>query len=157
MNALIVYASNSGGTYFVSEIIKKTLEKNGCKVQLIKAHELRIEDINEADLVILGSCTWQYGSEEGQMHEHFHTLQKNVAGAKFTPSNFAVFGLGDSSYFQFCNAVNHLEDLVTSWSKKWVVPSLRINRFYADQEEKEEIVKNWAEKIVKTVNLTGPA
>jgi flavodoxin len=151
MNTLIIYASNSGGTYFVSELIKQTLEKNGYTAIVRKANEVRIEDMQKYDLVILGSCTWQYERREGEMHEHFHILQKNVAGATLTPSNFAVFGLGDLSYFQFCNAVNHLEDLITSWGKKWLVPSLRINRFYADQEEKEEIVKNWTLRIVSAL------
>lgn len=148
MNAIIIYASNSGGTYFVSEIIKDTLEKNGYVVKLKRASEVKVEDIQSQNLVILGSCTWQYGSEEGQMHEHFHILKKNFAEVNLNPSNFAIFGLGDSTYFQFCASVNHLEELVKSWGKTLLVPSLRINRFYADQEEKEEIVRNWTEGLL---------
>lgn len=151
MKALILYATNSGGTYFAAQIIQTRLEENAITTTLAEAHAIDANAMKDHDIIILGSNTWFVNGEEGQMHSWFFELKNNIADASFNGKAFAVFGLGDTSYFSFCKSVDHLENLVDSWKGKKIVPSLRINRFYADEEKKTDHVLAWTDQIIEVL------
>ncbi len=148
MKVLILYATNSGGTFFASEVVKKVLEKNDMLITMVEARAGNEAMIDQHNLIILGSNTWFVDGEEGQMHSWFFDLQKNIGKTQFPDKQFAIFGLGDKSYFTFCESVIHLEKLVESWKGRRLVPSLRINRFYAEQEKKTEFIMTWVDQII---------
>lgn len=151
MKILIIYATYSGATYFAAQEIQQLLESHAHAVTLKKPEDILDADLNSSDFVVFGSCTWNYKGEEGQMHPSFHQLQSALGEKKFPNLKCAIFGLGDSSYISFCNAVNHLEKLIQKLGGKRIVPSHRINRFYADQEEKTALLKTWTEQIVNAI------
>lgn len=144
---MIVYATNSGGTYFAAQKVQEILQKKGYEVALVEAHEVTPETLSEFDLIVFGSNSWNYNNAEGQYHTHFFLLAEKLKNKKYPGKKFAVFALGDASYLQFAGAAQHLEKLVKSIGGTLVVPSLKINRFYADQEEKEQIIADWAVQI----------
>lgn len=151
MKALILYATNSGGTYFAAHIIKTRLEENAITTTLAEARATDASAIKDHDIIVLGSNTWFVNGEEGQMHSWFFELKKNIGEATFETMRFAVFGLGDTSYFSFCKSVDHLENLVDSWKGKRIIASLRINRFYSDEEKKTDDVIAWTDQIIEAL------
>lgn len=163
MNILILYGTYSGGTLEVSEEIAKILKNVGHSAtveniistsesgEYILQSERVLQQIKSHDLVILGSCTWFEDGEEGQMHSGFRALEKEIAKALFEGSSFAIFGLGDSNYAMFCKAVTHLEKFVKDRQGTLAGPSLRINRYYFNQEDAKQTVGKWVKELLLTL------
>lgn len=153
MKTLIVYGTNSGGTFRASELIRDVLVDQGHTVTLQPAKTTDPNDLGTFDLVILGSCTWDYfkGQErrEGWPQEHMVELQDKLLQANkiFPGHRFAVFGLGDSSYTVFCGAVDHLIQLVNDLGGELIGEPLRIDGFFFHPEENEQRLRDWATTV----------
>src|SRR3989338_10992409 len=112
MNVLIAYATNSGGTYFAAQTVKKVLEAKKFSVTTAEVEDLSPHDFKKYDLIILGSCSWNYKDLEGQLPKSFEEFVKNTPANSLQNKKCAVFGLGDSEYLYFCGAVGILEKYI---------------------------------------------
>lgn len=153
MNILLVYGTNSSGTAVVAQSIAEHLTAAGHTITVQHARETTPEDLRSpVDLIILGSCTWErYTPEgtrlEGQLQQHmFALLEKADVNPKH---RFALFGLGDSSYTDFCAAADHLETAVQGWMGQLVVPTLRIDSYFFDLKKNRQRVADWAGALVQ--------
>ncbi len=148
MNVLIIYATFSGSTLTAAQLIEAVLKRKGHAVTLKSANEADPSEMNNYDLVVLGSCTWDFSGLEGQLHSYFVDFAKKLQGKDFSQKKFAVFGLGDKTYTHFCAAVDHLEKIVADVKGQKIKDSLRIDRFYFNQEAETKRLQSWAEKLV---------
>lgn len=147
MRIVIIYATNSGSTYFVSKLLEETLRVKH-EVSVITAKNATAELMRSADMVIFGSPSWNYGKLEGYPHEAMRLLLERLKDEKFKRQRFAVFGCGDSSYTYFCGAVDHMERFIKEHGGKLVCPSLRIDGFYFSEVENTGRVVDWAKRLV---------
>lgn len=146
MTALIVYASNSGGTYLTAKLIRDSLESFGTKVFLKKAKDTSVKDLEEADLILIGSPSW-YLEEEGRPHGTIVDFMEKFKDKDFSSKNFALFGCGDRSYLHFCGAVDELEEFVKGVKGKKMSDSLKIDGFFFDLEGSTVQVEKWAKSL----------
>lgn len=153
MNILIVFATNSGTTQVVQELITGVLTRAGHTVTVKEARDAKPEDINASQVVLLGSPSWDFGGSEGMTHEDFVPLMEKLRTMKFDGKPFAIFGLGDSSYKHFCGAVDHLEKLVADIGGKLATPSLHIDNYYTDVTGFDGNIAAWTEKLMKTFTI----
>lgn len=155
MKALIVYATNSGGTFFAAQTIQDELSKKGWETSIMKASDVTPDQIAGGhDLVILGSNSWNYGGAEGQMHQHFKDLHEKIGDRKYEGVKFAVYGLGDDSYQKFCGGADQLKEFVGAIGGQLVGEPMKIDRFYADQKQKEDHLRQWIGFIVGSISQT---
>lgn len=76
MNILVVYFSKFGNTQKVAETIAETLESKG-PVRVISADQLTASDLNEVDLLVMGSPTHRMNLPEA-VRPLFKTLPKRL-------------------------------------------------------------------------------
>lgn len=150
MNILLIYATNSGGTFLSSGIISEVLKKHQHTVTVKNVRDAKPDDIANYDLIILGSPSWDYQGKEGQPHQDYLPFMEKAQGKSFPDKPFAIFGLGDSSFAYFTGAVDHLENFVKTIGGKLVIDSLRIDGFYFDQDKNSQIITDWAERVANT-------
>ncbi len=150
MHIILVYATNSGSTYLVGQLIKEVLEKNHA-ITVKTAAETNLADFKKADLIILGSPSWYFDHKEGYPHETMMHLISKLRGENFSYTKFAIYGCGDSSYTYLCGAVDHLEKWVAEIQGQKIVDSLRIDGFYFDEEKNSRLVTAWAEELSKKI------
>jgi flavodoxin short chain len=148
---LIAYATNSGGTLTVAQLIGEKLKEKGFEVLLKDIREVKKETLPEFDLIIFGSPSWDYNDKEGQPHEFFTKFMEDCDGVKL--KKVAVFGLGDTAYLHFCGAVDYIENFVKKNGGEIAVESLRIDGFFFSQKENEERALDWT--YVLTGNVTA--
>ncbi|MEK7570457.1 MAG: flavodoxin family protein [Patescibacteria group bacterium] len=155
MNVTLIYATNSGGTQEAGKIIAEVFSAAGHTVTMKRANAASAADITSADLVILGSCSWERmeGKEklEGQLQEHMLAFTQTLLGHTYPKVRFAVYGLGDSSYTVFCGAADRLEEVVKKIQGQKVGETLRIDGFFFQENQNEAKVKQWAEQLVKSL------
>lgn len=151
MNILLVYATNSGTTMMAAQAVSDKLTAAGHSVTMKQVVETTVEEITVAPMVIFGSPSWDFDGKEGMPHEDYLPLMEKLKTMNAQNKPFAIFGLGDSSYRIFCGSVDHMEELVKTMKGKLVVPSLRIDNYFADQTKHMESINSWAESVGKTL------
>ena len=150
MNILLIYATNSGTTQTVADMINNLLAQSGQTVTMKYVSDVTPDMFGQYDLVILGSPSWDYEGKEGQPHDHYLPLFEASKGKTFEGKKFAVFGLGDQSYAIFCGAVDHLENYVKSMHGTLVTPSLRIDNYYSTTDTSNAAIEEWVKKLITT-------
>lgn len=147
MQIALSYATYSGGTTMVAEYITHLFTEKRHTVTLLETENTTPEILMPNDLIILGSPS--YGDEEPpEAMKHFvdETTPKTFSGKQF-----AIFGLGDKSFPMFCGAVDLLERFVHKQKGALIVPSLRIDGYFSNQNESELQMSEWIETITKAV------
>ena len=148
MKVLIVFATYSGGTHIAGTIIEDLLKKNH-EVVLKSVQDLDPKEFQDSDFIILGSNSWFEQKQEGQMNSGFHSLKEKLQPDCFKGKSFAIYALGDSNLYHntFAKAADHLEKLVRGFGGDAVVPPLKVDRFYFDEEGNEKKITKWAEEL----------
>lgn len=152
MTILVAYATNSSGTLTASKIVADLLSNAGHAVTHLDIRAVEPLHLANYDIIILGSPSWDYkaasGRLEGMPHEFFRNFIQKAHGITFPEKKFAIFGLGDTAYINFCGAADRLESFVKSLMGVLVIPSLRIDGFYFDQMNNEKRVADWTNQLV---------
>lgn len=146
MNILMVWATNSGTTQTVAQMINDGLAAAGHTVTSKEARATTPEDFTGAQVILLGSPSWDFEGHEGYPHEDFLPLMDKMKTTEVAKP-FAIFGLGDSSYKFYNGAVDHLEEFVKTLKGTLLIPSLKIDRFYNDQNGNTEKVNAWVGEL----------
>jgi flavodoxin I len=151
MKILIVYATYSNSTFTAAHLAEQELKDANFEPQVILAREVQPEHIQNADLVIIASPSWDYHGNQGQPHEDYLLFRKAMEGKTFPGKKFAVLGLGDSTYTYFCGAVAHLEEMIAQLQGKLLVDSLKIDQFYMYEPESTQKIKEWTRRVAKQI------
>ena len=128
---LLVYASMSGNTEAMADLIEKGLLEGGAEVDRHEAMDVDAALFNDYQYMIFGAYTWG----DGDLPDEFLDIYDDMEGMDFTGKMFAVFGSGDTSYEHFCGAVDILEDKIKELGGNVVLPSVKIEMNPEDEEE----------------------
>ena len=135
---LIVYASWSGNTQEVAEMIEETLVAENIAVTTYRIGGGVIPNPRDFDAIIFGSFTWEQGSTPDEVKDF-------VADVGYKPANVYVFGTGDTQFggdTLFCHA------------------AVKLARFYASPYEplkieqsprgvQQEKVIEWSKGVIR--------
>ncbi|MCY9263600.1 flavodoxin [Bacillus haynesii] len=128
---LLVYASMSGNTEAMADLIEKGLLEGGAEVDRHEAMDVDAALFTDYQHMIFGAYTWG----DGELPDEFLDIYDDMEGMDFTGKTFAVFGSGDTSYEHFCGAVDMLEDKIKELGGGVVLPSVKIEMNPEDEEE----------------------
>ncbi|KAB7668853.1 flavodoxin [Bacillus sp. B1-b2] len=142
MNVLIGFASMSGNTEEIMDIIKNQLEKKGCQIKLEEIETLNVQDIPNYDLVLIGSYTWGDGDLPYEAEEFYEDLD-NV---DLKGSICGCFGSGDTVYPAYCQAVNLFSEKLQERGANVFETLLKIE-FSPDTREEVEECENYANSL----------
>ena len=84
MNILLVFATNSGTTQTVAQMISDALTAAGHAITVKEARVTAPEDFTGAQFVIMGSPSWDFDGNEGFPHEDLIALMDKMKGASVT-------------------------------------------------------------------------
>lgn len=129
---LISYATMSGNTQKVADHIAQELSKYMPEVEtkLVDMMELTEEQFAEYDLVMLGSSTWTDGDYNPISLEFFSQLQGTTTD--FSKLRFAIFGLGESYYPEFCTVVDKMAQVLKSKNGIIIGEPLKLDGYVDD-------------------------
>ena len=131
---LIAYASMSGNTESIADLIKVSLDAFDHEVVLQEMEGMDAEELLAYDGIILGSYTWGDGElpfEAVDFHDDLENI--DLAGKKV-----AVFGSGDTAYELFCEAVTIFEERLVERGAELVQEGLKIELAPEDEEDVEK-------------------
>ncbi len=151
MKLLIFYSSNSGSTHTVARILESVLSqgKELSQVLLKNSRECTVADIQASDYIVAGTPSWFVDNKEGQPHEDVTALLEQISKINLEDKFFAVFGCGDRSYLNFCNAVEIVKESLAKTGATLLMEPLKIDSFFFDQENNESRAEAWAQDMIK--------
>ncbi|GBG96978.1 flavodoxin [Lactococcus termiticola] len=104
--AKIVYASMTGNTQEIAEIVADKLEDLGLDVDLDECTTVDAEDFVDADLCIV--ATYTYG--DGELPDEIVDFYEDLADVDLAGKTFGVCGSGDTFYDDFCVCIDMFEE-----------------------------------------------
>jgi len=145
---LLAYASMSGNTEAIADLIEEELVKHGLHVKRAEVYDIDASDLVSAESIIFGAYTWG----DGELPDDFLDLYDEMDDIDLSQKQMAVFGSGDSSYDIFCGAVDLIEEKIKGRNGNIAVPGLKIelSPFGEDVEKCKVFAKDFAEVVAKS-------
>ena len=142
MNIKLVYASLTGNTEMLSDlIIEKFEEEKGLEIEKLFIEDMVDFDfLDDADAFIIATYTYGEGDLPEEMEEFFEALgEKNFSG-----KTYGVIGTGDTVYEQFCVCVDQFNDQIAKTGAINPTQNLKIE-IEADTDEDFENIDKFIE------------
>ncbi|MGX7024373.1 flavodoxin [Vagococcus hydrophili] len=95
--AKIVYASMTGNTEEISDIIEEKLEDEGIEIEREECSDVDSDFFNDADICIV--ATYTYG--DGELPFEFEDFFEDLKGEELSGKIFGVVGSGDKEYGEY--------------------------------------------------------
>ncbi|MEH7327810.1 flavodoxin [Priestia megaterium] len=145
---LLAYASMSGNTEAIADLIEEELVKHGLHVKRAEVYDIDASDLISAESIIFGAYTWG----DGELPDDFLDLYEEMDDIDLSQKQMAVFGSGDSSYDVFCGAVDLIEEKIKERNGNIAVSGLKIelSPFGEDVEKCKVFAKGFAEVVAKS-------
>ncbi|MCM3770132.1 flavodoxin [Priestia aryabhattai] len=145
---LLAYASMSGNTEAIADLIEEELVKRGLHVKRAEVYDIDASDLVSAESIIFGAYTWG----DGELPDDFLDLYDEMDNMDFSQKQVAVFGSGDSSYDIFCGAVDLIEEKIKERNGNVIVPGLKIelSPFGEDVEKCKMFARDFVEVVAKS-------
>ncbi|MCM3783929.1 flavodoxin [Neobacillus mesonae] len=132
-NILIVYASLTGNTEEIAELIAEGVKKAGHNTVMKSAENCSADEMLKYDGTMIGLYTWGDGDLPDEFLDFYEELDElDLRGYKV-----ALFGSGDTSYDLFCGAVDTAEAKLKERGAIVTEPSLKIEYSPLDEEKKD--------------------
>jgi len=122
VKVLVVYASLTGNTEEMAELIVEGIRQAGGEAVLKSVTECNAIEINSYKGVLLGAYTWG----DGELPDEALDFYDEMDELEMTAIKSAVFGSGDTGYAIYCGAVDLLEAKLKERGAEIVQKSLKI-------------------------------
>lgn len=104
--AKIVYASMTGNTEEISEIIENALSEKNIDVEREEVDDVEVDFFDDADLCII--ATYTYG--EGELPDEFEEFYEELGDKDLNGKIYGVVGSGDREYEEhFCRSAHDFD------------------------------------------------
>lgn len=103
MKALVVYASLTGNTEEIADIMTEALENLGVEAEMVECSSAYGEDFLEADICVV--ATYTYGID-ANLPDEIVDLYEDLEAIDLSGKVYATLGSGDHFYEKFCKSVD---------------------------------------------------
>jgi flavodoxin short chain len=143
--AKIVYASMTGNTEGISEILEEKLKAAGLDVERIEADDAESDVFADADIAIV--ATYTYG--DGDIPDELEDFHDDLSDEDLSGKTYGVVGSGDEEVYPdtFCTAADLFAEAFEATGAKKGSATVKINND-AEDEDVENLQK-FVDEIVK--------
>ncbi|MBJ6745255.1 flavodoxin [Streptococcus sp. 121] len=139
--AKIVYASMTGNTEEIADIVADKLRDLGLEVDVDECTTVEAEDFLEADVAIVASYTYGDGELPDEIVDFYEDLKEINLEGKY----YGVIGSGDTFYDEFCKAVDDFDQVFSEIGAEKIAENVKVD--LAAEDEDIENLENFAEEI----------
>lgn len=133
----IVYASMTGNTEEISEILENTVQDAGFEVEREECSEVDVDFFDDADACVIATYTYGDGELPFEFEDFFDELEDKDLSGKI----FGVVGSGDREYGDlFCKSAHDFVEALEKAGAKKVAETVEIEN-NAEDEDVEALKK----------------
>ena len=146
MKLIIAYGSSTGNTAKIAAGLASVFREKGMDVAVKTTAGIKAADLQDYDVVLLGSSTWGLGSLQESVKPMFLALSDVNLEGKLG----GAFGCGDAYSYPrtFCKAVDLLQKRLKDCGVKLVQPGLKVN---GDIESSKDMIAEWAQRAADVI------
>lgn len=137
----IVYASMTGNTEEIADIVGNKLEELGHTVDIDECTTVDASDFEDADAAII--ATYTYG--DGDLPDEIVDFYEDLADVDLSGKIYGVIGSGDTFYDYFCKSVDEFDDQFALTGATRGAESVKVD--LAAEDEDIENLEAFAEAI----------
>ncbi|HET6100153.1 TPA: flavodoxin [Streptococcus pneumoniae] len=143
--AKIVFASMTGNTEEIADIVADKLRDLGLDVDVDECTTVDASDFLEADIAIV--ATYTYG--DGELPDEMMDFYEDLADLNLNGKIYGVVGSGDTFYDEFCKAVDDFDRVFVSTGAEKGSECVKVD--LSTEEEDIERLEQFAEELVAKV------
>ena len=144
--AKIVYASMTGNTEEIADIVAEAFENLSIEVEIDECTQVDAEDFKDADICVV--ATYTYG--DGELPDEIVDFYEDLQEVDLTGKTFGVCGSGDTFYDDFCKSVDDFEAVFTKIGAAKGADSVKVD--LAAEEEDIQNLEAFAKKLAEAVS-----
>lgn len=141
----IVYASMTGNTEEITDIVGNKFEELGHTVDIDECTTVDAADFEDADVAIV--ATYTYG--DGDLPDEIVDFYEDLADVDLEGKIFGVVGSGDTFYDYFCKSVDEFENQFALTGAIKGADSIKVD--LAAEDEDIEKLEAFAETIANKI------
>ncbi|MFA5573657.1 MAG: flavodoxin [Brumimicrobium sp.] len=146
MKALIVYASLTGNTEGISEVLHQELEDLNVKVERFECTQIDASEFLKYDICVIGTYTW---GREGELPDEMNPFFDDMKNLDLKGKIFGVFGSGEEDYGYFCKSADDFATLFIELGAKKGAETIKIEAEVSSEED-VQIIQKFAKELVTT-------
>lgn len=139
--AKIVYASMTGNTEEIADIVAEAFEDLELEVEIDECTQVDAAAFEEADICVVATYTYGDGDLPDEIVDFYEDLQEIDLSGKI----FGVCGSGDTFYDDFCKSVDDFEAVFTQIGAKKGADSVKVD--LAAEEDDIQRLEEFAKKL----------
>ncbi|MHC5229579.1 flavodoxin [Enterococcus sp. LJL99] len=144
--AKIVYASMTGNTEEIADIVAETLENLAIDVEINECTQVEAEDFSDADICVIATYTYGDGELPDEIVDFYEELQE----IDLTGKIYGVCGSGDTFYDEFCKSVDDFDAAFAKTGATKGTDTVKVD--LAAEEEDIQNLEAFAKKLAEAVN-----
>lgn len=144
--AKIVYASMTGNTEEIADIVANKLQELGHDVEVDECTSVDASDFEDADMAIVATYTYGDGDLPDEIVDFYEDLQDLDLSGKV----FGVVGSGDTFYDYFCKSVDEFEEQFVLTGASKGAASVKVD--LAAEDEDIEHLETFATEMSDAIN-----
>lgn len=145
----VLYASQGGNARSVAESIAADANKYGLSSQLISVDKYKPRNLAKEKYLLIVISTQGEGEPPETAQELFRYLSAKKK-PKLENLQYAIFGLGDSSYQYFCKAAQDIDEYLQGAGAKAFAPRIDADLVYQAEAEK------WGTEVLQKLEKIMP-
>ncbi len=144
-SALIVYASLTGNTEEIAQILGDIFQKMKIKNKVVECTQANASDFLDYELCIVG--TYTYG-REGELPDEIVSFYEELAQVNLKDKVYGTFGSGEEAYGYYCKSA---DDFDKQFQLTGAIRGADVVKVELDPEKEDvENIKAFAKSIVHT-------
>ncbi|MGT2934810.1 flavodoxin [Streptococcus castoreus] len=144
--AKIVYASMTGNTEEIAEIVANKLQELGHDVDIDECTTVDASEFEDADIAIV--ATYTYG--DGDLPDEIVDFYEDLQGLDLTGKLYGVVGSGDTFYDYFCKSVDDFVEQFALTGATEGASAVKVD--LAAEEDDIEHLEAFAEQLSQAVD-----
>ncbi len=143
--AKIIYASMTGNTEEIADIVAETMEDMGIEVEIDECTQVDASDFEDADICVVATYTYDDGHLPDEIMDFYDDLLELDLSGKI----FGVCGSGDTFYDFFCKAVDDFEEAFIKTGAVKGAENVKVD--LAAEEEDIQNLETFAKSLVEKI------
>ncbi|MEO1773025.1 flavodoxin [Candidatus Enterococcus ferrettii] len=144
--AKIVYASMTGNTEEIADIVSEAFENLNVEVEIDECTQVDAEDFEAADICIVATYTYGEGDLPDEIVDFYDELQELDLSGKV----YGVCGSGDTFYEQYCKSVDDFDNAFAKAGASKGAENVKVEM--AAEEEDIKNLEAFAKKLVEAAS-----
>ena len=144
--AKIVYASLTGNTEEIADVVAEALEELEVEVEVNECTQVDAADFLDADICIVASYTY----DDFEVPDEIIDFHEELQELDLTGKIYGVVGSGDSFYTYFCQVVDQFDNSFASTGATRGAESVKVE--LAAEEDDIVRLEAFAKELVESYN-----